>query len=479
MLAIEYSKLVYKKDSIPIYKSLISQIYVENENDIFYLSQCLKNDIYFEKIIFSENLKNMFKLKFNQELDNFCCKKEYCIKNYSLENFLINNCLNIFKTREELMLNLFFKNEIINNIHLTNIINDKYHINININSINNYIFLYDNNINYKLIINDICMIIIFSGYIVFYVKSDYWILSKELFIFSSNNILSMYKLNQDKSIIYGFIKNYTDYKIPINKKLPKISSNTLLSIKYDSKNDKIYFKEKYYDYVNKIEIYTENEKNLKNEYFKSFSIKISKGNILIRKENNNYIKNELTIISECTITDKSNGLRFRGKYENKQNEKGERKTILQKNGIDEYHEEDGNILLDKIKNVKINEDEYVIGWKAVKNINGEIRILKLGIDSDVKKIIPIDEEYYMTRGKERCEKAIVLDIQFPYKDEEISVVPNEMEAYSYIYGSANMFKYSVGKEINPDGFDEDKNNSCSNGIHYYRERNILFETYIL
>ena len=479
MLAIEYFRQInynYKNKN-PIYRNLIEQIYVENKNNIFYLSQCLKNDIYIEKIIFSEKLQNIFKLKFKVELDIFHCKKEDCIKNYPFNKIFSNEFPKFFKTKYDLLLTILFKNEIIKN----NNVNNKNEYYMNVNFIDNCIFLYDDKINYKLIINDLCIIIIFSKYIVFYVGSEYFIYSDKLCIYSSNNISSIFKLKENEPIIYGFIKKLTNYNIPINKNLPKISENSLLNISYDINNNKICVKERYYDYLNKINLYYESERNVNNEYFKSFLIKIRNSNIYIEKNNCNYIKNKSYIISECTINDKNNGLRFRGKYENRENKNGQNKTTLQKDDIVEYNEEDGNILIDKIRSIKINEneDEYVIGWKAVKNINGEIRILKLGIDSDVKKIKPIDEEYYFTRGKERCEKAIVLDIQLPYKDEEISVVPNEMEAYSYVYGSSNMFKYSVGKEIYPDKFDTDENNSCSNGIHYYRDKNILFEIYIL
>lgn len=466
MLAIEYFK---NKKENPIYKNLISHIYIENNNDIFYLSQSLKNNIYIEKIIFNENLKNILRTKFNIELEKFHYRKDKYIQTNLFNNIIFNELQNIIKTEINFLLIILFKNEI---LQYNDIIKNN---NININSVNNCIFLYDNETNCKLIVNDISIIIIISNCIIFCIDTSYLILSKELCIFSYNNILSFFKLKEDSQVIYGFIKILTNYKIPINKNLPKIKSNTLLSIKYN--NNKIYVKEKYSDNIYKNYSYSEYERNINNDYYKSFTIGRRNNNIYLKKINNNYIKNESLIISECTITDKNTGLRFRGKYEYRENG-NENKTILQKNDIIEYHEEDNNILVDTIKNYEINNNEYIIGWKVVKNINGELRIVKLGIDTDVKKIIPIDSDYYLTRGKERCEKAIVLDIQMPYKDQEISVVPNEMESYSCVYNDS-LFKYSVGKEVYPDSFDIDENNSCSNGIHYYRDKNILFEMYIL
>lgn len=136
-----------------------------------------------------------------------------------------------------------------------------------------------------------------------------------------------------------------------------------------------------------------------------------------------------------------------------------------------------NLLIDKKK--YINRDEIIIGWKVAKSIEGEHRIIKLGIMMDAQIVRPIDEEYFITHNKERCDKAIVMDIQLLNKDEEITVVPNEMVAYSYVYKSDNTnFCYKVGEEVLPDSFNSDENIGCAQGIHYFQNRMDLFKAYI-
>ena len=55
-----------------------------------------------------------------------------------------------------------------------------------------------------------------------------------------------------------------------------------------------------------------------------------------------------------------------------------------------------------------------------KNSKNENRIVKLGVDGKI--VTTIDEEYFMNCKKERANSAIVLDIQLPDLDNEISVV---------------------------------------------------------
>jgi hypothetical protein len=51
-------------------------------------------------------------------------------------------------------------------------------------------------------------------------------------------------------------------------------------------------------------------------------------------------------------------------------------------------------------------------------------------------------------------------------------------AYSYVYKDDMIgFEYKVGTEVIPDSFDENENESCTNGIHYYQDRNTIFEVY--
>ena len=71
-----------------------------------------------------------------------------------------------------------------------------------------------------------------------------------------------------------------------------------------------------------------------------------------------------------------------------------------------------------------------------------------------------------------------MDIQYPTEEEE-SVVPDEIVAYSYLYDkNSESFQYRVGGEVIPDSFDENENESCTNGIHFYRDRYTIFDMYI-
>lgn len=183
------------------------------------------------------------------------------------------------------------------------------------------------------------------------------------------------------------------------------------------------------------------------------------------------------LISQCMMNDMNTGMRYRGTYEElKENNTMKKKTLTKDDELI-YNKENNIVLVDKINNMSLKED-IVIGWKVAKSLSGEKRIIKLAIPIDAIKIKPIDKEYFNTRGKERCNKAIVMDIQFAM-EEEISLVPTEMEAYSYIFNETiDRFKYTVGTEVVPDMFDDDINESCTNGIHYYRDRQNVFDVYI-
>ncbi len=172
-----------------------------------------------------------------------------------------------------------------------------------------------------------------------------------------------------------------------------------------------------------------------------------------------------------------NNLRYRGKYKSTSKEGKTIKEILEINDKVVYEKDEEKVLIDSISNLTLKDDDLIIGWKITKNINGEYRIIKLGIPVDAEKLKPVHEEFFVTREKERSNKAIVMDIQLPVKD-EISVVPKEMVAYSFVYSSTNKFEYKVGCEVVPDTFCSDPAQSCASGIHYYRDRNSIFEIYL-
>lgn len=185
------------------------------------------------------------------------------------------------------------------------------------------------------------------------------------------------------------------------------------------------------------------------------------------------------IISKCMIDDEKTGLRFRGTYDASfSGNKINYKTLLKDDEI-VYSKKGDEVLVNNVTDNKNKRETEVIGWKVAENEYGEKRIIKLIIMPDARVVQPIDSEFFHTRGKERCNKAIVADIQYPEEEKEISVVPNETTAYSYLFGSNNVkFEYKIGKEVIPDTFDDNENVSCTNGIHYYRNRKIVFDVYV-
>jgi len=188
-----------------------------------------------------------------------------------------------------------------------------------------------------------------------------------------------------------------------------------------------------------------------------------------------YKKNQRRFISECMMNG-NDGIRFRGQYsELTQNNKVIDKAI-KKDDITLYEKKDEEVLIDNINNMKIRTD-IMIGWKAVKTDSGEWRVLKLAIHPDAQLLRPIDKNYFDTFDKMRCDRAIVIDIQLPIKEEHISVVPEEREVVSCIHKETTL-KYIVGMEVIPDSYNADPDVGCSNGIHFFLDRMSTFNAYI-
>jgi hypothetical protein len=142
-----------------------------------------------------------------------------------------------------------------------------------------------------------------------------------------------------------------------------------------------------------------------------------------------------------------------------------------------YNKKNNNVIVDLISPPISANQEYIIGWKVGKNVNGEKRIIKLGIPFDAIKLIPIGDDFFASCRKERCNKALVLDIQELNLDEQITVVPRERSAYSYIYSNNNT-EYKIGEQIIPDGFNNNNMESCGQGIHFHRDRRAVFKMWI-
>ena len=91
-------------------------------------------------------------------------------------------------------------------------------------------------------------------------------------------------------------------------------------------------------------------------------------------------------------------------------------------------------------------DGEFIGWKKVSN-----KLVQLLITSDARRSSS-------TSNKCRCEKAKVLEITDLDGSNPIKEVTN------YNYAETH---YIVGKMVYPDSFDENRWNECSNGIHFF------------
>lgn len=93
-----------------------------------------------------------------------------------------------------------------------------------------------------------------------------------------------------------------------------------------------------------------------------------------------------------------------------------------------------------------------IGWKVGR---GE-QLIKLLIPADARRVSPYGER------KCRCDKAFVLDIQ------NIDGTPAK-EAVVSSWWDAD-FHYKVNEWIYPEDFDDDRNELCTSGIHFFMER---------
>ena len=103
---------------------------------------------------------------------------------------------------------------------------------------------------------------------------------------------------------------------------------------------------------------------------------------------------------------------------------------------------------DNIPMVCPKEGSFV-GWKKVKN-----KLVKLEIPEDAKRSSA-------TTNKCRCSKAKVLEITNLDGSNPIDEVTN------FNYSTTT---YRVGEMVYPDSFDDDRWNECSNGIHFFMDK---------
>jgi len=343
----------------------------------------------------------------------------------------------------------------------------------------NSFIIYSKDFNDLIIFNKYSLIVLTSNYI-FVIpnipeENNYLLMTNGKTYLKNNDFESVentkkeFENNNPIYRIYGYIKNSNkiqtfNYSIDSELNVKKIYDYTNKETKLKIKHSSITFTKKGISYTKYIKSGCEFE-----EYY-------------------NYNTGFRRIISECMIgignengNNDGSGLRYRGKYtQTSSNGENIKKTITIEDKIvynKEGDETKTNTLVDK--NKYINRTDIIIGYKVAKSARGDLRIIKLGITPDAQIVRPIDEEYFITNNKERCDKAIVMDIQLPIKEEEISVVPEESVAYSYVYKSGKTdFDYKIGSEVIPDSFNPDEDVGCANGIHYFQSRLDLFKAYI-
>lgn len=117
--------------------------------------------------------------------------------------------------------------------------------------------------------------------------------------------------------------------------------------------------------------------------------------------------------------------------------------------------------------MKCPENGSFIGWKKCLIYKGHPKDILdptfcFRIPTIVKLLIPDEaKRTSSTNGKCRCNKAIVLDIQS--EDGKLR--------YPETFSNRDpSFVYRVGATIKPDKFDPNRFNECSNGIHFFMNR---------
>lgn len=325
--------------------------------------------------------------------------------------------------------------------------------------------------NYTCIDMKIFKILLCDNVIIIYNNKDY-------VCFDENKILFIF----DKTILYTYIDNITEDKCNVSAYCNYNMTKNF--IKVESSENYEYFSYNYHniktnnkyhqEYIgkhisNSIEPYDITmEKIVKHNnittYYKDNKIEKLISRYMDNDNNSNSNSNNNTSNSN---TSNSNGTYISTK-------EGDNKNILLKlNDKIIFNKNNNDILVDC---VSVIQNEYVIAWKVCKSIDGENRIVKLGIPPDAIRVLPIGDDFFATFRKERCSKAFVLDIQEPILEKHISVVPREKVAYSYLFDKIT--EYNIGTIVVPDSFDDDKFKSCANGIHYHRDRTAVFKMWI-
>ena len=414
----------------------------------------LSNNMKISYVELPKTVSLILKKNFNVHTEKFFPKTQEIItsNNITSNNIISNNIGSIsitghFSLSENLLIKEFlleFKS-FIPNTNLSNYFGQQ---------INNFTVAYDEN-NKMFAFGYYTVFVIDDIVVIIPKKSDeYFIINKKQGYIYFDNINGIFTMNNN--YLKGLIKKE-------NKKHQNILIRDLgswIMKKYFFNNYKTNLKMYYSSYelygICLFENYLKNNLFVEKTHMKSF-------------DNNDYLK----IVSKCMVNDDKEP--FCGTFTLEQ--KGDEiEKKLSKGNTVVYHRFGKDVKLDALSK-KEKTNDFTIGWKVAKSLNGDNRIVKLMIPNDAKIVKPIDEEYFYAKAKERCNKAIVMDIQLPDREIEISVVPEEKSAYSYVFDDT-MFEYKIGKLVEPDKFDENDNISCTHGIHFYSDRITVFNQYI-
>ena len=321
----------------------------------------------------------------------------------------------------------------------------------------------------------------------YYVDKDFnmMVVSKDMTIISTRD--TNIAFNSNKDILYMCRNDsYRQFYL-------KSHNNTTIAYTSTKNNFKAILKTNNIDETMKINMDNMNNMFINFDYFQKDDMNVlTLTSKMVKSHNGSYYnvykENDMNVvrsydsktkqcryISQCMMTG-GDGIRFRGNYSELSQDNKIIDKAIKKDDYILYNKKDEEVLVDNINSIKIRNDVMIV-WKAVKTESGEWRVLKLAIPPDAMILRPIDKEYFNTYDKMRCDRAIVLDIQLPVKDEEISMVPDEKEVISCVYKNTRL-KYFVGQEVTPDSYDANPDVGCSNGIHFFVDRMSVFDAYI-
>ena len=128
-----------------------------------------------------------------------------------------------------------------------------------------------------------------------------------------------------------------------------------------------------------------------------------------------------------------------------------------------FETDNDEVVINKLDNEHVkNRKTAIYGYKVGKLENGTDCIIKLFLPADSKIVQPYPMDgQIIQHQKFRCDKAIVVEIQ----DMNYQTLP-DLVAKSCIYDKKGL-DYIVGKEVIPDGFNENRNETCGQGIHFH------------